>query len=65
MSAAQRTALYAVAAAAVALLAAYRVITAEQAPLWLALATALLGVVAPVTAIRHVTPDDDPEDGDR
>jgi hypothetical protein len=39
-----------------ALLVAYDVVTAESAPLWLALITAVLGLAAPVTALANLTP---------
>jgi uncharacterized membrane protein YkgB len=48
--------LYAVTIAVVAVLVGYDVIAGEAVPLWLALAGAVLGIVAPVTAITHMTP---------
>jgi hypothetical protein len=48
--------LYAVTIAAVTVLVAYDVISGEAAPLWLALAAAVLGIIAPATAITHMTP---------
>lgn len=48
--------LYAITAAIIPLLVAYRVITAESAPLWLNLAAALLGTVAPLVAVRNIPP---------
>jgi hypothetical protein len=48
--------IYAVTIAAVAVLVAYDVISGEAAPLWLALAAAALGIIAPATAITHMTP---------
>ncbi len=48
--------LYAVTIAVVAVLVAYDVISGEAAPLWLALGAAILGIVAPATAITHMTP---------
>jgi hypothetical protein len=48
--------LYAVTIAVVAVLVAYDVISGDAAPLWLALAAAILGIVAPATAITHMTP---------
>jgi len=48
--------LYAVTIAAVTVLVAYDVISGEAAPLWLALGAAVLGIVAPATAITHMTP---------
>lgn len=56
MNTQQRKALYVAAAAIAAVLVAYDVITGEMAPLWLNLAAALLGIAAPVTAVRHITP---------
>lgn len=51
----QRKALYAAAGAVMALLVAYDVITEEMAPAWLNLLAAALGIIAPVTAMRHVS----------
>ena len=48
--------LYGVTIAAVTVLVAYDVISGEAAPLWLALVAAVLGIVAPATAITHMTP---------
>ena len=48
--------LYSVTIAVVAVLVAYDVVAGEAAPLWLALAAAVLGIVAPATAITHMTP---------
>ena len=48
--------LYGVTIAAVTVLVAYDVISGEAAPLWLALSAAVLGIVAPATAITHMTP---------
>jgi len=48
--------LYAVTIAVVAVLVGYDLIAGEAAPLWLALAAAVLGIVAPATAITHMTP---------
>lgn len=62
-SAKGRAWLYGVALATIALLVGYQVLGAEQAPLWVALVTALLAV-APVTALRNLTPDPDEDDGD-
>jgi hypothetical protein len=56
MSRPVRKYLYAVTIAAVAVLVAYDVISGEAAPLWLALGAAILGIVAPATAITHMTP---------
>lgn len=55
MNATQRKALYVAAGAVMALLVAYDVITQEMAPAWLNLLAAVLGIVAPVTAARHVS----------
>lgn len=52
-----RTYIYAVAVAVMPILVAYGLLSAEQAPLWLALAAALLAIAPPVLAIRNVTPD--------
>ena len=56
MSRPVRKYLYAVTIAVVAVLVGYDVIAGEAVPLWLALAGAVLGIVAPVTAITHMTP---------
>ena len=48
--------LYAVTIAVVTVLVGYDVIAGEAAPLWLALAAAVLGIMAPATAITHMTP---------
>ena len=61
MNANQRRAVYAVAVAVIALMVARRLVTAEEAPLWLALIAALLTLPAPVTALKHITPDDPQE----
>jgi hypothetical protein len=58
MSARGRTAIYSVALAVIALLVGYQVLAEEQAPLWVALVTALLAL-APATALGHITPDAD------
>lgn len=52
--------LYGVTIAVIAVLTGYDVITTDKAPLWLALAAAILGVVAPAVAIKHVPNTDDP-----
>ena len=51
--------LYGITIAVIAVLTGYDVITADKAPLWLALAAAVLGVVAPAVAIKHVPEADD------
>lgn len=51
----QRQEFYGVAGAAIALLVAYNVITADKAPLWMALVTALLWVSANITQITKAT----------
>ena len=56
MSRPVRKYLYAVTIAVVAVLVGYDVIAGEAAPLWLALAAAVLGIIAPATAITHMTP---------
>jgi hypothetical protein len=48
--------LYGVTIAVIAVLVAYDAISGEAAPLWLALGAAVLGIVAPATAITHMTP---------
>lgn len=62
-SAKGRAWLYAVALAVIALLVGYQVLGAAEAPLWAGLVTALLAV-APVTALRNLTPDQTEDDGD-
>lgn len=52
--------LYGVTIALVAVLVAYDVISGDAAPIWLALAAAVLGIAAPVTALNHLNPK--PED---
>lgn len=51
--------LYRIAIAAVALVTAVGLLDPSQSPLWLALIAAVLGIAAPVTALRHITPDSD------
>lgn len=51
--------LYGVTIALVALLVALNVIDPGTAPAWLAFAAAVLGLVAPLTAITHLSPDPD------
>ena len=50
--------IYAVALMVVPLLVAYDALEPDKAPLWLALAAAVLGVAAPATALANMTPDD-------
>jgi hypothetical protein len=50
--------LYAVTVAVVALLAGLNLIDPGAVPLWLALAAAVLGIAAPMTAITHLTPSE-------
>ena len=54
MSPTGRKWLYAITIAVIGVLTGYDVITDDKAPLWLALAAAILGVVAPAVAIKHV-----------
>lgn len=49
--------LYSIAMMVVPLLVAYDALDANRAPLWLALAAALLGIAAPATAIANISPD--------
>jgi hypothetical protein len=56
-TAAGRKAIYGVAIAAIALITAYGIVDPERAPLWIALVAALLGLAAPITALRNITPD--------
>lgn len=55
----RRQYLYAVALMVVPLLVAYDALEPSKAPLWLALAAAVLGIAAPATALANMTPDDD------
>jgi hypothetical protein len=54
----RRVYLYSVAAVIVPLLIAYDALSADLAPLWLALAAAVLGIAAPATALANLTPED-------
>ena len=51
--------LYGITIAVIAVLTGYDLITPDKAPLWLALAAALLGIVAPAVAIKHVPNNED------
>lgn len=53
--------LYLVCLAAVPLLVAYGIITADTAPLWIALAGA---IIAPSVALRNLSPDQRDQDAD-
>lgn len=55
----RRVYLYSVAAVIVPLLIAYDALSADLAPLWLALAAAVLGIAAPATALANLTPEDE------
>ena len=59
MSRPVRKYLYAVTIALVSVLVAYDVISGESAPLWLTLAAAVLGILAPATALGHMNPTED------
>lgn len=52
----QRQYLYTIAMMVVPLLVAYDALEPERAPLWLALAAAFLGLIAPATALQNLTP---------
>lgn len=52
-----RARLYGITIAVIALLVGYGILDDGQAPLWLALAAAILGMAAPATALGHLTPD--------
>lgn len=56
-TAAGRKSIYGIAIAAIALVAGYGLIDPEKIPLWLGLIAALLGLAAPITALRNITPD--------
>lgn len=61
MSDPQRKALYAVAAAVLAALGAFGIVTAAQADQWLQLADSILtlaSAVVPLVARRHITPQE-------
>ncbi len=60
LNAATRTWIYSVAVAAVPLLVGYGLVSADTAPLWLALIAAVLAAGPPLLAIRNVTPDPAP-----
>lgn len=51
--------LYRIAIAAVALAAVYGVVDPDKTALWVSLIAAVLGIAAPATALRHITPDSD------
>ena len=51
--------LYRIAIAAVALAAVYGILDPEKSAIWVSLIAAILGVAAPATALRHITPDSD------
>lgn len=59
MNATQRTYVYGIAVAVLPILVAYGLLSADQAPLWLALVAALLAVGPNVLALRNITPDTD------
>ena len=63
LNATTRTYIYAIATAVMPILVAYGLLTPDKAPLWLALAGAILAAAPPVLAIRNITPDDDGTDG--
>jgi peptidoglycan/LPS O-acetylase OafA/YrhL len=52
---------YALALAVIALLTGYDLLSPEQAPLWIALAAAVLGIGAPALALANMSPDESPE----
>jgi len=58
MNAKQRAAVYVVAGAVMAILIAYDVVSESVAPLWLSLFAGVVGIAAPVTALRNLTPDE-------
>ena len=58
MTPTQRRRIYVVAAAVIPLVVAYGLLSAEQAPLWLALAAAILGA-GPATLAAKNTPTGD------
>ena len=62
MTATGRRWIYGVSVASIALLVAYGIVRSDQAPLWLSLAAAVLGLAGPATALGHVTPDPVDED---
>lgn len=51
--------LYRIAIAAVALAAVYGVVDPDKTALWVSVIAAVLGIAAPATALRHITPDSD------
>lgn len=54
----QRQYLYTIAMMVVPILVAYDALEPDRAPLWLALAAAFLGLVAPATALQNISPSD-------
>lgn len=54
--------LYTVSVVAIPLLVAYGALDPKQAPLWLSLLAAVLGIAAPSMALANLTPDKGPED---
>jgi ammonia channel protein AmtB len=50
--------LYAITVAVVGLLAGLNLIDPAAVPLWLAVAAAILGIAAPMTAITHLSPSE-------
>ena len=51
--------LYRIAIAAVGLAAVYGILDPAKSAVWVSLIAAVLGIAAPATALRHITPDSD------
>jgi hypothetical protein len=62
MTANGRRWIYGVAGAAIVTLGVYNVVNPTQAAAWLSLVLAAVGLGAPATALRHITPDPVVED---
>lgn len=64
MTANGRRWIYGVAAAAIVTLGVYNVVNTTQAAAWMSLVLSLVGLGAPATALRHITPDEPATGGD-
>jgi hypothetical protein len=57
LTAAQRATIYVIALAVLGLVAGYGMVAADKVPLWEGLLFAIFTMPAPITALRHLTPD--------